>query len=169
MPESDNTHGQREVGSGGRVGPGRPGVTAGRRLPTPRLPRLRTPAEHLPAEHLRLTMLAALSAAGCLVVAACSSGGSPTSSGSAGPSSTASAHAVTAASAALSITPGNGARTASPAKGVVVKASEGKIQSVTVTAGHDAVERVAEPGAHGVAEHLGAAAVARATPCTPPR
>ena len=127
MPESDNTHGQRAAGSGGRVGTGRQDGTARRRLPTPRL---RPP---------RLAMLAALPAAGCLVIAACSSGGSATSSGSAGPSSKSSGHAVTAASAALSITPGNGARTANPAKGVVVKASEGKIQSVTVTAGHDAV------------------------------
>lgn len=85
----------------------------------------------------RLSVLAALPAAGCLLVAACSSGGSPTSAGQ--PSGTSSAHAVTAASAALSITPANGEHTANPAKGVVVKASEGKIQSVTVTAGHDAV------------------------------
>jgi hypothetical protein len=85
----------------------------------------------------RLPVLAALAAAGCLVVAACSSGGAATPAGQ--PSSTSSAHAVTAASAGLSITPANGARTANPAKGVVVKASEGKLQSVTVTAGHDAV------------------------------
>ncbi len=122
MPESDNTRGQREMGSGGRVGTGRQDVAARRWRPTP-----------------RLTMLATLSAAGCLVIAACSSGGSANSSGSTGPSGKSSAPAVTSASAALSITPINGARTANPAKGVVVKASEGKIQSVTVTAGHDAV------------------------------
>ena len=123
MRESDNTHGQRGVGTGCKVAAGSHDVTSGRRLSTP-----------------RLTVLAALSAAACLVVAACSSGGSATSSGSAGqPSSKSSAHAVTASSAALSITPVNGARTANPAKGVVVKASEGKIQNVTVTAGHDPV------------------------------
>ena len=112
MRESDNTRGQREVGSGGQGGTTR---------------------------RCRMTVLAALSAVVCLVVAACSSGSS-SATGSAGqPSGQASAHAVTAASAALSITPANGARRANPAKGVVVKASEGKIQSVTVTAGHDPV------------------------------
>ena len=112
-------------GQGGAA-PGRQQVTMGRpRWRAARLPARRTP------------VLAALSAAGCLLVAACSSGGSPTSAGQ--PSGTSSAHAVTAASAALSITPANGEHTANPAKGVVVKASEGKIKSVTVTAGHDAV------------------------------
>ena len=131
--ESDNTHGQRGVGSGGQGGTTR---------------------------RCRMTVLAALSAVVCLVVAACSSG-APSATGSAGqPSGKASAHAVTAASAALSITPANGARRANPAKGVVVKASEGKIQSVTVTAGHDAVSGSLNSGAHGLAERLGAAAVA---------
>ncbi|HEY9244228.1 MAG TPA: Ig-like domain-containing protein [Streptosporangiaceae bacterium] len=120
MRESDTTHGQ------GRAASGRQQATTGR-------PRLR--AGQLLAG--RLPVLAALSAAGCLVVAACSSGGSPTPAGQ--PSGKSSAHAVTAASAALSVTPANGAHNANPAKGVVVKASEGTIKSVTVTAGHDPV------------------------------
>jgi lipoprotein-anchoring transpeptidase ErfK/SrfK len=123
--DSDTTHGQ------GGVAPGSQPVTTGR---------LQRRAGQLPARQLparRLPVLAALAAAGCLVVAACSSGGAATSAGQ--PSGKSSPHAVTAASAGLSITPVSGARSANPAKGVVVKASEGKIKSVTVTAGHDTV------------------------------
>ncbi len=126
MRQSDNMHGQRGVGSGSQD------RTLGRRRLASRLLPTRLPAA-------RLTVFAALPTAGCLVVAACSSRGAPASGSAGQPSSQSSAHAVTAASAALSITPGNGGHNANPAKGVVVRASEGKIQSVTVTTGHDAV------------------------------
>lgn len=131
MRESDTTHGQGRAASGRQqVTTGRPRRRAGQLL-AGRLPVRRPPVVR------RLPVLAALSAAGCLVVAACSSGGSPTPAGQ--PSGKSSAHAVTAASAALSVSPANGAHNANPAKGVVVKASEGTIKSVTVTAGHDPV------------------------------
>jgi lipoprotein-anchoring transpeptidase ErfK/SrfK len=136
--ESDNARGQRGAAAAGRrvIAGGwraaRWGLAPWRLAPW----RLAPPRQLVPR---RVAALAAVSAAGCLLITACSSG-APTSSGAAGqPSGKSSAAAVTAASAALSITPLNGARAADPAKGVTVKASDGKIQSVTVTAGHDAV------------------------------
>jgi lipoprotein-anchoring transpeptidase ErfK/SrfK len=88
----------------------------------------------------RLAGLAAVSAAACVILAACSGGSpaaGPKASGKAQPAAVRSSSP--ASSARLSISPGNGGRHADPSKGVTVTATGGKIQSVAVTAGHASV------------------------------
>ena len=81
-----------------------------------------------------LAAVAAVTALG-LFAAACSSGQGPTQASS---SASARAHAALAATE-LTITPSDGSRDASPARGITVTATKGKVTNVTVTTAGDPV------------------------------
>jgi lipoprotein-anchoring transpeptidase ErfK/SrfK len=83
-------------------------------------------------------VLAAVTAAVGLLIAACSSG-TPTASGGSAPAAAGPASPAAPAASQLAITPGNGQRHVNPAKGVTVTAHGDKISHVTVTAGHATV------------------------------
>ncbi len=88
----------------------------------------------------RLAGLAAVSAAACLILGACSGGAPSGTPGASDPAhASGSQSSAAAASVQLSITPGNGTQHVDPGKGVTVTAAGGKIQTVTVTAGHASV------------------------------
>ncbi|MFI5065851.1 MAG: Ig-like domain-containing protein [Streptosporangiales bacterium] len=91
----------------------------------------------------RLAGLAAVSAAACLILGACSGGassGTPKAAGTSGTAhATGSQSSAAAAAEGLSISPGNGAQHVNPSNGVRVTAAGGKIKSVTVAAGHASV------------------------------
>ncbi|HUY49205.1 MAG TPA: Ig-like domain-containing protein [Streptosporangiaceae bacterium] len=92
-----------------------------------------------------LLTITAISGAACLFIAACQSGAPAASA----PKATSTKAAPAAASAQLAITPSNGQHNVDPSAGVKVTASGGKIQAVTVTAGHAAVSGSLN-GAHTV-------------------
>lgn len=110
----------------------------GRPRPTGRTRAGRTRATRRTAPG-RLAGLAALSAAGCLIVAACSGAPSASAKGSGKAHGSGHQSSGVAASVQLSISPGNGTRQVNPSNGVKVTAAGGKIQSVSVSAGHSSV------------------------------
>ncbi len=85
----------------------------------------------------RLAITAICAAAG-LLLTACAASGTPGGSAAAGGASS-SPSASPSSDVRLSITPGNGAHHATPSKGIIVTATNGKITNVTVRTSGDAV------------------------------